>query len=293
VVARDARGRGMVTAPLPVVVVPVFNARAALDACLAALERSLPADASVRLVDDASSDPQIEPLARGWCQRSRLDARYQRTDRPQGLARCLDAALAACVDSDVVVLKPEAEPTAGWLQQLTRCASAAPRAASISAWSNDADLCSFPRPGEPGPAPGFPEVVASAAASIAWGEPPELPAASGPCVFLRRAALRQLGGLDCASYAGARVLDDFCRRAAAMGWRNLLCPAAFVLVQDGAQAAPAATGHDLTPLLARWPDFQELLARFILSDSLRPLRERLQGRLDDLARSGPQRDLFN
>jgi len=45
-------------------------------------------------------------------------------------------------------------------------------------------------------------------------------------------------------------------------------------------------------LLARWPDYNERVARFILADPLRPLRERLAGQLADLDRSGPQRDLF-
>jgi len=61
---------------------------------------------------------------------------------------------------------------------------------------------------------------------------------------------------------------------------------------------PALTGigrvqDDLSVLVARWPDYQEQVARFILSDPLRALRERLQARMDELAKSGPQRDLFH
>jgi GT2 family glycosyltransferase len=278
---------------LPTVVLPVFNALAALDACLASLERTLPDGATVFLADDASSDPQLEPLARGWCQRSRLDASYRRRERRLGLAGNCRAALAETGAADVVLLKPDALATPGWLQQLARCAALEPRSASISAWSNHADLCSFPRLGEASPAPEFPEAVASAAGSLAWTERPELPAASGACLYLRRAALRQLGSLDSDSYSGERVLDDFCRRAAAMGWRNVLCPATFVARQDPDAPPPAIAGDDLAQLLARWPDFQERVARFILSDTLRPLRERLQARIDELARGGPQRDLFN
>ena len=54
----------------------------------------------------------------------------------------------------------------------------------------------------------------------------------------------------------------------------------------------APNGDNLSRLLARWPDYHERVARFILQDPLQPLRERLQARLDALARSGPQRDLF-
>ena len=279
-------------ANLPTVVVPVFNSFAGLDACVASLERTLPAGAAVLIADDASSDPHIEPLARGWCHRSKLTARYVRNERRFGLAANCNAAISATGDDDVVLLKPDAVTTPGWLQQVARCAAGDRRIATITPWSNHADLCSFPRFGEENPPPEFPEAIAEAAASVAWSEYPELPAAVGSCLYLRRAALRQIGSLDADTFAGARATDDFCRRAAAMGWSNVLCPAAFI-VRHGGDSALGLGDNELSLLLARWPDYQEQVAKFILSDPLRPLRERLQARSDELARSGPQRDLFN
>ena len=84
-------------------------------------------------------------------------------------------------------------------------------------------------------------------------------------------------------------------RAAAMGWRNVLCETAYVVHLGGASFSPlglAPNGENLARLLARWPDYNERVARFIMADPLRPLRERLSERIEALARSGPQRDLF-
>lgn len=279
---------------LPTVVVPVFNSHAALDACVASLDRTLPAGAAVLIVDDASSDPQVEPLASGWCKRSRLAARYVRRERRLGAAANCNLAFKEVDDDDVVLLGCDTVTTPGWLQQISRCAASDRRIATIALWSNHADLCSFPRFGEANPPPEFPEAIAEAAASVGWADFPELPASVGSCLYLRRDALRQIGNLDADTFSGARAMDDFCRRAAAMGWLNVLCPGAFV-VRDGNPLANASSidGDELPRLLARWPDYQEQVARFILSDPLRPLRERLQARIDELARSGPQRDLFN
>lgn len=282
-------------ASLPTVVVPVFNSVAALDACVASLDRTLPSGAPVLIADDASSDPSVEPLARGWCHRSRLGARYVRRERSLGLAANCNEALRETGDDDVVLLDVQMVATSGWLQQIARCAASDSRIATIAPWSNHADLCSFPEFGEANPPPEFPDAIAEAAASIPWEDRPELPAAVGTCLFLRRAALRQIGSLDADTFAGARAADDFCRRAAAMGWNNVLCPGAFV-VRDGGNGRNdplAIDGDELGRLLARWPDYQEQVAKFILSDPLRPLRERLQARLGEIARSGPQRDLFN
>lgn len=276
---------------LPSVVVPVAHSVAALDACLASLERTLPASAQVLIADHAGGDPLAEALARRWCDRSRLDAGYRHADVELTLSANINQAIAGS-DRDVVVLQSDAVTTPGWLERLAQYSRKDADIATVCAWSNRGELASFPRPGEDNPVPEFPEAIAEAAAAAPWNDYPELPAASGPCLLIRRAALGQLGALDAQSFDGERAIDDFCRRAATMGWRNILCPAAYV-VRQPALAGIGRVQDDLSVLVARWPDYQELVARFILSDPLRVLRERLQSRMDELARSGPQRDLFH
>ena len=106
----------------------------------------------------------------------------------------------------------------------------------------------------------------------------------------------ELGGFDAATFGrGYGEENDFCLRAAAMGWRNVLCETAYVVHLGNASFGPldmAPNGDNLGRLLARWPDYNERVARFIMADPLRPHRQRLQENLEKLARSGPQRDLF-
>jgi GT2 family glycosyltransferase len=281
---------------LPTVVVPVYNALDDLDACLASLDRTLPAGADVLLADDASTDPRVEPLARGWCERSALAARYVRRVVNLGFPGNCNAAFSDTGDADVVLLNSDTVTTAGWLDQIARCAASDPRIATITPWSNNAEICSFPRFCEDNPVPEHPDAVAEAAAGLHPAEYPELPTAVGFCMYLRRAALARLGGFDAATFGqGYGEENDFCLRAAAMGWRNVLCETAYVVHRGGASFGPlglAPNGDNLARLLARWPDYNERVARFIMADPLRGLRGRLQDRIEALARSGPQRDLF-
>jgi len=270
-------------ATAPTVLVPVQAPAPGLDACLAALERTLPAGTPVLVADDACEDPRIGALAQGWCQRSRLGARYLRRERPLGLAGNLDAALAETGEADLVLVRTDAEVMPGWLEQLQRAAAADPQAATLATWTGDGELAGF----ADGSAPA---AIAEAAGTLAWPSPPLLPAATGPVLYLRRAALRALGGIDLQTFHGWCALDDLCRRAAALGWRNLLCASAYVARAPDADGG--GTLGEIEQLQARWPDFQEQVARFILEDTLRPLRERLRARIAELARSGPQRDLF-
>jgi GT2 family glycosyltransferase len=265
------------------VLVPVGAPAPGLDACLAALDRHLPAGAPVLVVDDGCTDPRVGPLAEGWCARTKLDARYFRHERPWGLPNTVAAAFDEVGEGDVVLLRNDAEVTAGWLPRMQRAAQAQPRVACVAAWSGENELAAFVDDVEP-------EVVAEAAGSLEWPEPPVLPAAAGPALYLRREAVQALGGLDTSSFYGWGALDDFCRRAEALGWGNVLCPSAYVA--RGADADGGATFGEIERLQVRWPDFQERVARFILEDPLRPLRDRLRARIVEMTRGGPQGDLF-
>jgi GT2 family glycosyltransferase len=272
------------------VALTAFNAPDALDACLAALDRTLPAGHPLWIVDDASTDARVPRLLAHWRTRTRLDAHLECLPHRLGPAANANAVFAAAGDADVVLLAADAVVTDGWLDAMARTAARETRIATVSPWSNGAGLASFPRPGEPNPMPDDAEALAEAAAHLAGSTLVELPVAGSACTWVRRAALEALGGFDAATL-GTVAGDDFCRRAAAMGWRNVLCEGAFV-ARTG--EGTAAVGRDELPrLLARWPDYHEQVARFLLDDPLRPLRERLAARLARLQRGGPQRGLFD
>ena len=281
-------------AALPTVVLPVFNGLPALDACLAALDRTLPSGCVVCIVDDASTDPQVEPLARGWCGRTGLDGTYRRQPERQGEVRALQAVLEddSLGRGDVVVLSADAIPGLSWLQALAACAARAPDVASLVAWSNRDELTAFPSLREPNPLPVDADVIAVAAAGFRDLDPIDLPPASGACLWLRRVALAGVGGLDAGSFRGPSGFDDVCRRAAALGWRHALCATAYVARRDAELAPDPDAASDRGRLHARWPDQQAQIARCFLDDPLRELRVQLQARIVELAAAGPQRDLF-
>lgn len=282
--------------PLPTVIVPVFNAHRALDACLASLDRTLPAHSAVYVSDDASSDPRVADVLSAWQQRSALAVRVVRQPRNLGFPGNVNAALAATATADVVVLNSDTLTTAGWLQRIAACAGVDARIASITPWSNNAEIASFPRFCENNPAPDDPDTLAQAAASAGTPEYPELPTTMGFCMFLRRAALNLCGDFDAVTFGrGYGEENDLSCRFSAHGWRNVLCDDAYVVHSGNASFGPldmGPGGDNLQRLLARWPDYNERIARFILRDPLAALRARLQRRLDVLARPRNQGDLF-
>lgn len=267
---------------LPEVVVPVYDGVDALAACLDALARVLPAHARVQLVDDASPDPRVLPLLDGFAARAPCAVAVHRQPRNLGFVGTVDAAMARAA-GDVVLLNSDTVPTRGFLERLAACAASDPRIATATPFSNNAEICSFPLFCRDNPLPADPEAVAAACAAAGPPEYPELPTGVGFCMFVRRAALDAIGGFDAETFGrGYGEENDFCRRAAGHGWRNVLCDDAWVGHRGGASFA--ATGHrpggeNLARLVARYPGYNALVADFIARDPLAPRRARIEAAL--------------
>ena len=282
---------------LPTVIVPVFNALDALDACLASLDHTLLPGAQVLVADDASTDPRIARLLDDWERRTPLAAHIVVRERNLGFVGNVNRAFAECDDADVVLLNSDTVATNGWLQRIAACAACDAKIATITPWSNNAEICSFPALCEDNPVPDDPDRVAEACATAGAPEYPELPTGVGFCMYIRRAALRQAGDFDAATFGrGYGEENDFCLRVAGIGWRNVLCDDAYVVHTGNASFGPLGErpgGDNMRRLLTRWPDYQERVAGFILADPLRPLRERIVRRLAQLQSPRTQNDLFD
>jgi GT2 family glycosyltransferase len=58
---------------------------------------------------------------------------------------------------------------------------------------------------------------------------PDIPTGVGFCMFIRRRLLNKIGLFDAVTFRlGYGEENDFCMRALAAGWRNVLCDDTFV-----------------------------------------------------------------
>ena len=291
----SAKSGAPAAARLPIVVVPVFNALDALDACLAALDRTMPVGARVHLADDASTDPRVPVLVDDWRRRTRLAVTAVRREANLGFPGNCNEAFVETGDADVVLLNSDAEPAGDWLPRLAAGLAADPRIASLTPWSNNGEIVSFPLFVSPNPPPDDADAIARAASRLV-PRYPDLPTAVGFCMLLRRAALCAVGGFDAETFGkGYGEENDWCLRAEAHGWRHALCDDAYVAHRGHASFAATGTapgGENLRRLNARWPGYNERIARFILDDPLRADRGRLADAIAMLAAESPQGDLF-
>lgn len=263
----------------PAVVVPVFNAATQLERCLRALRATIPADASVIVIDDASSDPRVgevlEALAGGWQVIRRMVNR--------GFVSSANLGMALAGQTDIVLLNSDTVPAGDWLARIARCAASDSNIASITPFTNNGEIASLPAFCRASPVPPNPQDWAAACAEAGPPSYPEIPTAVGFCMFMRRACIDAIGGFDEQAFGrGYGEENDWCMRATGQGWRHVLCDDAFVAHEGNASFGPLGLGPGEEPmraLLQRHPDYLRTVQEFIERDPLAGIRQRIMERL--------------
>ena len=249
-------------APATVIIVPVYNAGVAVARCLAALREHTSAGATVLLIDDASTDPAVQPLltmAAAW-----PNVRVLSNARNLGFTGTVNRGLSECAaDADVVLLNADTEVGPGWLGALRRAAYADADHATATAVSDNAGAFSVPELEQHNPLPGrwgYAEAARSLLqnAGLAY---PRLPTGNGFCMFIRHDARVQVGALDAAAFpAGYGEENDWCQRAEKLGWQHVIAGNVFVghaRSQSFGEARRLELGvKGMQVLRQRYPDYE-------------------------------------
>jgi GT2 family glycosyltransferase/glycosyltransferase involved in cell wall biosynthesis len=265
------------------IVVPVYNAPEDLRACVASVLADLRPDVRLVLIDDASPDPAIAAYFAELARLAHPQLVLLRNEVNLGFTGTANRGMQLSA-ANVVLLNSDTIVTRGWLDALLHCAATDPTIGTITPFSNNAEICSFPRFCEDNPWPlardAEPERAAIAAAAVPTY--PDIPTGVGFCLFLRRAMLDAVGIFDTAFGLGYGEENDLCVRAARAGWRNVLADNAFVVHTGGrsfvgqkAELGPRNTAL----LLERHPHYLDMVHAYIAADPLRPLREAAAARI--------------
>jgi GT2 family glycosyltransferase/glycosyltransferase involved in cell wall biosynthesis len=275
----------MTDASSPVdIVVPVYNAPDDLRRCIESVLACTKRPFALVLIDDGSTDPGVEAFFAELANRGDTRIELLRNRCNLGFTATANRGMTRS-RADVVLLNSDTIVTLGWLDALLRCAATDPSIATVTPFSNNAEICSFPRfcDNNEWDAGVDPERIREALAAAAVPTYPDLPTGVGFCMLVRRTAIDAVGTFDAAFGAGYGEENDFCLRAARAGLRNVLADDAFVVHTGGRSFAgrKGELGSRNLALLERLhPHYSEMVRAYVASDPLRPLREAAQLRLD-------------
>jgi GT2 family glycosyltransferase/glycosyltransferase involved in cell wall biosynthesis len=253
------------------VVIPVHNGYAALRRCIESVLGSRQATKyALVIVDDASTDP--DTIAYLGTLPVTDNVAILRNEINRGFVYSANRGLALHADRDVVLLNSDTEVANDWLDRLRTAAWREPNIGTVTPFSNNATICSYPVCCADNQLPeGIPlaELDATFARTNAGGYL-TVPTAIGFCMYVRRACLDAVGHFDEQRFGrGYGEENDFCRRAIAAGWRNILAADTFVYHQGSVSfrsERDALVQRASAQLEALHPDYFEEVRAFIRND---------------------------
>lgn len=259
------------------IIVPVYAGLEETRRCLeGVLAHAQATPHALILIDDATPEPALAAYL------DRLAAERPvvllRNLANEGFVRAVNRGMALHPERDVVLLNSDTEVANDWLDRLRRCAVSAPDIGTVTPFSNNATICSFPDFCADNPLPDgltLAELDACFRRANA-GACVEIPTAVGFCMYIKRACLDAVGPFDAERFPrGYGEENDFSRRAAELGWRNVLCADTFVYHRGGVsfqdeRAELMRAGA--AALLARHPDYDALVQAHIRADPAAGLR---------------------
>lgn len=264
--------------PTPVhILIPVYRGETATRRCIeSVLSARNQTETRVVVVDDCSPEPALSQ----WLDDLSAEGRIQLLRHAENagfVASCNDA-INAAHEADVVLLNSDTEVADGWIDRLVAAGESRPHVASVSPFSNNATIASYPRMGL---ANTLPEGQTTASLDAIFsrvnaGTTIETPTAVGFCMLIRRKALDQVGLLDVATFGrGYGEETDWCMRARAFGYVHLLAADTFVFHEGEvsfAEDAKAARMRAQALVERRHPLYHDLIDQFVATDPARSAR---------------------
>lgn len=281
--------------PVVDVIVPVYagmeETRRCLESVLTFPQRTAH---EIVVIDDCGPEPAIS----AWLDDLADSGAITLLKNPinLGFVNAVNRGMVLHPDRDVVLLNSDAEVHGDWLDRLHLHAASDPMVGSVTPFSNNATICSYPRFMQDNPLPedwplaALDDLFAEANA----GRSVEIPTAVGFCMYITRRCLEQVGYFDATAFKrGYGEENDFSMRAREVGFRHLLAADVFVYhrggVSFGAESQPLCAEAQRT-LEQRHPLYVPLVSDFCARDPVRILRRRIDSAR--LARSSRLRLLF-
>ena len=260
------------------IIVPVYrglaDTRLCIDSVLASTNQS-----AWRLVviNDASPEPEVTAWLR---ERAAQDSRITLLENRDnlGFVGTVNRGMALSDSNDVLLLNSDTEVANNWLDRIRRAAYGDSKVASVTPFSNNATICSYPRFCKDNRLPADYDTARLDAlcAQTNPGAVVDVPTGVGFCMYIRRDCLAQVGLFDTENFGkGYGEENDFCQRAAKAGWRNLHLLDTFVLHTGGVSFGDSKSPREkaaMETLRRLHPRYESAVMAFVQADPAQPYR---------------------
>ncbi len=260
------------------VIIPVYRDLAVTQRCVeSVLAAEMGPRVNLIVIDDASPDPEVVAYCDGL--RDREGVTVLRNAENKGFVATVNIGMQENVTHDVLLLNSDTEVGADWLVRMQACAYREKETGTVTPFSNNGTLCSYPRIIKSNALPDGYDVVQMQTlfASVHGGKAHTLPTAVGFCMYIRRDCLDDVGYFDEESFGrGYGEESDFSMRAIAAGWQNQLAADVFVYHQGGVSFSTETQDRIQAAekmMATKHPSYTAQVMMFLARDPLCPYRD--------------------
>lgn len=216
--------RGFELPRIPVaVIIPIYNAAQEAEECIRSVLKHTSDDVQIIVINDASPDPKVKEMLSKFSGDANLQVSHN--DVNLGFTRTVNLGISFAGESDVVFLNSDTVVTPLWLRNLQLAAYSDDNVATATPFSNNAGAFSAPEVGKKNEIPDWLslEEFARQVTRLSKRLYPNTPTGNGYCMYVRRAALDEVGLLDEVAFPrGYGEENDFCMRAGSVGWKHVI-----------------------------------------------------------------------
>lgn len=286
----DLQAKACVAAVLPddrpavTIIVPVYGGVQDTKDCIESILAScFSVKAELVVINDAS--PEAELVV--WLKANSHRFTLLHNEQNLGFVGTVNRGMALYPEQDVVLVNSDAEVANDWLDRMQHAAYSAADVGSVTPFSNNATICSYPDFCRDNALPDGYDVrrLDALAAKVNAGQYVDIPTAVGFCMYIRRDCLHDAGAFDAELFGrGYGEENEFCMRSARRGWRHLLTGDTFVYHKGGVSFAETQSenqrqGHRV--LTSLHPDYDWIIQQHVAADPARPLRFALDAAIAD------------
>jgi len=262
------------------VIIPVYRGLDETRACIESVLHSRKhcrVKIGLLVINDASPEPELTR----WLRDHARDNEYRLIENEENLGFVLTVNKGMRESKgDVVLLNSDTEVANDWLDRLTAAAYGAGRpVSSVTPFSNNATICSFPKFCEDNELPQnySLEQLDKHFAATNPGAIIEVPTAVGFCMYITRASLDDIGLFDEEKFGkGYGEENEFCLRASDVGWVHLHCLDTFVWhkgsVSFGTDVQRERVQEAIKVIDRLYPSYQSDIQQFVALDPARTAR---------------------
>ena len=237
----------------------------------------LPEHAAIIVIDDNSPEEAVS----AYCQEltERFSIQLVVNDKNLGFVRTVNKGFSLNTDADIILLNSDTVVSNDWVQRLQACAYREHNIGTVTPFSNNGTICSYPVFLIPNSIPNQwnARELDRAFQSGNSESHCEIPTAVGFCMYIKRSCLNATGAFDAEAFGqGYGEECDFSLRASAKGWKHVIAADIFVYHEGAASFASESTERKRradTIMDRLHPSYHTLIEDFIARDPLYFLRK--------------------